>query len=162
MKFHRPALPSAVSCWVLLCGTLAGNEPAPKGRLTAEELHAREVQANDDPVALLLLLPLADDQNAGRLRKQVHDLLNEMKVPAAEQAKLAARLAAVLPETVRSMDEARQVFGPPRQTARQIFFRRYAEEWSFDSPLPLCLVFDCRTGQVPRLQTVRVNRPQKM
>jgi hypothetical protein len=162
MKLHRPTLLPAVACCVLTCGTLAGNEPAPKGRLTAEELHAREVQVNDDPVALLALVPLADEKSAGRLRKQVHDLLNEMKVPAAEQAKLAARLAAALPETVLSMDEARQVFGPPRQTARQIFFRHYLEEWSFDSPLPLCLVFDCRTGQAPRLQTVRVNRLPKM
>jgi hypothetical protein len=132
--------------------------------LAPGELAARESKAGQDPVALLELVPLAPKDSAGRLRQRVSDLLasQEASVTAAELDKLAARLAAVLPETVRTLPEARQVLGVPTQVARQVLYRRYVEQWTYSRPVPVVLLFDCRTGELPRLQTVRVNRPGKL
>ena len=43
------------------------------------------------------------------------------------------------------------------QSDRRAFdrlYRRYVEQWLYDDPLPLCVVFDCVRGEEPSLQTV--------
>ena len=148
------ALPAVLSAQAL-------PEQAPT--LSAEELAAREQKAGQDPVQVLLLTPLAEEEAARKMRHRVHDLLTGQKANAtpAELETLAGRLAVVLPRTVRSPAEVREVLGLPRHVARQILFRRYVEQWAYDAPLPLYVVFDCRKGEEPRLQSVHLNRPEK-
>ncbi len=127
-------------------------------KLTAQEVAVRREKAGDDPVQLLDLAGLADAKDAARLREQVKQLLLDRKRVAGpeELDALARRLAVVLPTATRSPAEVQEVLGPPRSTARQILYRRYVEQWHYDSPLSLCVVFDARKGQEPRLQTVHV------
>jgi hypothetical protein len=148
----------------LACAPVAlpAQEQAP--RLSTEELAAREQKAGKDPVQLLLLSALAEDDAARRIRKHVHDLLasNKTNATPAELEALAVRLAAVFPRAVRTPAEVRQVLGAPRGVARQILYRRYLEQWAYDAPLPLYVVFDCHKGEEPRLQSVHLHRPEKM
>ncbi len=51
-----------------------------------------------------------------------------------------------------SLDQVRDILGPPRRIARQILYQRYLEQWVYESPLLLRLEFDCRRGQRPVLQ----------
>jgi hypothetical protein len=145
-----------------LLPTAYGLPPPPQ--LTPEELQVREQKAAQDAVELLRLTPLAGEPSARRLRQRVSELLAGQKRDAsvAELEALAGRLACTLPEAVRSAAQAREVLGPPHAVARLILCRRYVEQWSYDSPLSLCLVFDCRTGQEPRLQAVQRIPPGKM
>jgi hypothetical protein len=155
LLFLSLTLPAALSGQAL---------PEPSPRLTAAELASREQKAGPDPVQLLLLVPLAREEAARKMRRRVHDLLTAHKGSAtpAELEALADRLAALLPRTVRSPAGVREVLGPPCQVARQILYRRYLEQWTYDSPLPLYVLFDCRKGEEPRLQSVHLNRPEKM
>jgi hypothetical protein len=125
-------------------------------RLTAKELAERKVKAGKDPLLLLQLVPLAEDREAAKLRPQVRQLLIEKKQSAAadDLRQLALEVAVALPKTVRTQAEVQEVLGPPRQVLRQILYRRYHEQWVYDSPLPLCVVFDCPKGQDPSLLTV--------
>jgi hypothetical protein len=157
----------AAGSWpALLLGLLVA-QPGEIGagglKLSAEELAVRERQAAEDAVQLLQLSGLADEAAARRLRRRAGEILSHQPKTAtpAELIALAARVAAALPAAVHSFAEAREVLGPPPVVTREILFRRYVEQWFFESPLPLVLVFDCPTGQEARLQAVQVNRSQK-
>jgi hypothetical protein len=156
------ALLAALGC--LLPAGVLGAPPAGFLRLSPTELEKREQNAGQDPVRLLLLVPLANEASAKRLRQRVAEILlaHGRNATAAELTALTARLAEVLPAAAPSPAAAREVLGPPQQVARQILYRRYLEAWSYDSPVSLCLVFDCRTGQEPRLQAVHPLRAEKM
>jgi hypothetical protein len=47
--------------------------------------------------------------------------------------------------------QVRQLVGAPKQTARQILYHRYREQWLYEATLPVRLTFDCRRGQKPQL-----------
>src|SRR5690242_7680636 len=53
-----------------------------------------------------------------------------------------------------SQDEVRRLLGPPRQTARQILYRRYLEQWVYDGPNAVRIEFDCVRGKEPQILTV--------
>jgi hypothetical protein len=124
--------------------------------LTAQEVAVRVEQAGKDPVRLLEVAALAGAKEARMLRLQVKKLLAERNRPAPpeESEQFARRLLMVLPQAARTPAEVQEVLGTPKQTARQILYRRYLEQWHYDAPLPLCVVFECRRGQEPRLQSV--------
>jgi hypothetical protein len=132
--------------------------------LTSDELARRERQAGADPVALVQLVSLADEDSAHRLRRRVFELLRNQKAnaSAADLHALAAKLAVVLPQAIHSPEEARELLGPPRQVSRQILYRRYLEQWEYDRPIPLYLRFGCRTGETSHLQSVQLNRSGKL
>jgi hypothetical protein len=50
--------------------------------------------------------------------------------------------------------EVRASLGQPHRIARQILFRRYLEQWTFEGPTRMVLEFDCLKGQEPRVLTV--------
>jgi hypothetical protein len=108
-------------------------------------------------VQVLQLVPLAEEQSGKRLRERVNDLLQSRRREAApaELNALAARMAEVLPSALRSPAEVRETLGPPKHVNRQVLFNRYVEQWVYESPVPVCVVFDCRKGQAPALQTVQ-------
>jgi hypothetical protein len=145
----------AVAGW--LASGRADAPPDVKGpKLTAQEVAVRVEQAGKDPGRLLEVAALADDKEARRLRRQVNALLQERKRLAAPEQldQLARRLTVVLPLAAPSPAAIQEVLGPPKQTAREILYRRYLEQWHYDDPVPLCVVFDCLKGQDPRLLNV--------
>jgi hypothetical protein len=148
----------------LLTGVLLANPPAVSTpRLSADELTAHELRAGQDPVKALQLVPLAQDEAARKLRQRVAQLLTMQKrtATAAELEALAVKLASVLPGSAASQPDVREVLGRPVQTGRQLLYNRYLEEWLYDDPLPLCVVFDCRKGQEPRVLTVQPLRTRQ-
>jgi hypothetical protein len=50
--------------------------------------------------------------------------------------------------------EVRQLLGSPAHVSSQILYRRQIEQWSYDLPASLSLIFLCTKGQIPHLQTV--------
>jgi hypothetical protein len=50
--------------------------------------------------------------------------------------------------------EVRPLLGPPKRVARQVLFRRYIEQWTYDRPLALCINFNCIKGQEPHVLSV--------
>jgi hypothetical protein len=142
-----------VALLLLVCAPTA---PAQAPRLTPDELTAREAKAGQDPVQVLLLVPLAEANSASRLRQRVAQLLegNKRSATAAELDAVAGRVARVLPACLRTPAEVRETLGPPCRVSRQVLHNRYLEQWLYDSPLSLCVVLECRKGQDPNVQTV--------
>jgi hypothetical protein len=150
---RRTGLLAALLSCALACGVPA---QAPAPGLTAEEVAARLEKAGKDPVALLELVPLVDARQAGRVRELVKALLADRKQIAApgEPDLLTRRFARALPGAARSPAEVRELLGPPRQVLRQVLYRRYVEQWHYDTPLTLCVVLQAVKGQEARVQSV--------
>jgi hypothetical protein len=110
--------------------------------------------AAQDPLRLLALAAVADEPEAELLRRQAGQLLPTWKRVAG--AADLARLAQLLPQTVRTPAALRQVLGQPARTARQLLHRRYLEQWTYDGPGSLCVVWDCPRGLEPRLAAVHL------
>lgn len=151
--FHTGSAVLVVIVWWVAQGSAEGA----RGPRAA---HQAPVAAKDEeePVRLLELARAVDTREAKRIRARVHTILQERN-PVAEPEKLAdlaQRMAKVLPEAVRSPVQLAEVLGPPRNTSRQILYRRYVEQWRYETPLPLCAVFAALRGQEPRLQSVHV------
>jgi len=47
--------------------------------------------------------------------------------------------------------EVRQLLGTPKRVARQVLFRRYIEQWTYERPRSLCVNFNCIKGQEPHV-----------
>jgi hypothetical protein len=75
--------------------------------------------------------------------------LNEMVALAAklQQGRLTVQMTPT---------EMTKLLGPPKRKARQILYRRYLEQWIYDSPIPLCVTFNCPRGQDPVVLTVHL------
>jgi hypothetical protein len=56
--------------------------------------------------------------------------------------------------------EVRDAFGPPLRVSRQVLYRRFLEQWSYELPAPLTIEFDCLKGQGPRVLTVHSDEPK--
>lgn len=51
-------------------------------------------------------------------------------------------------------EEVRKALGAPRRISRQILYRRYLEQWTYDNPTSLWVEFVCPKGQEPYVLTV--------
>lgn len=58
------------------------------------------------------------------------------------------------PAVGMSAAEVRKLLGPPKRIARQILYRRYLEQWTFDAPIPRVIELECVKGQDPRVVTI--------
>jgi hypothetical protein len=56
----------------------------------------------------------------------------------------------------RTQPEIANLLGPPKRKTRQILYRRYLEQWIYDSPVPWCVTFNCPRGQDPVVLTVHL------
>jgi hypothetical protein len=56
-----------------------------------------------------------------------------------------------------SQEEVRQLLGPPKRTAVQILYRRQLEQWLYEQPNSIWLIFISSKGQISRLQTVHAD-----
>jgi hypothetical protein len=129
-------------------------------QLTPQELDARFKAAGDDPLKLLPLLPVADGPKAKTLRARIHKLLVEQSKPLtpAERLDLARKVAEVLPAAMSSPAEVVDVLGKAAAVNRQVLHRRHVEQWVYDSPLPLVVVFSHSRGLSPQLLSVRAEK----
>jgi hypothetical protein len=120
-------------------------------------LEARIQQAGDDPLAWLKLVPLADEAKAKILRQETHQKLLAATQPLAPAARfqLAHQFAKLLPTTLHTPDEVAEVLGRAKTVSRQLLYRRYLEQWSYQTPLPLVLTFDHRKGLPGQLTAAR-------
>jgi hypothetical protein len=136
----------------------AAAQESPGPRLTAEEVAARRERAGNDPVALLELVALVGETEARGLRQQLKTLLADRKQIAGpeEQERLLRGVARVLPAAARTPAALRELLGPPRQVLRQVLYRRYREQWHYDTPLSVCVVLEGARGQEARVRTVLV------
>jgi hypothetical protein len=117
---------------------------------------ARMDRVGRDPAAVLELIPLVEPKHAARLREQVKALLADRKQIAGpdEPDLLTRRVARALVAAARSPTEVSAVLGPPKQVLRQVLYRRCMEQWHYETPLTLCVVFVAIKGQEPRVQGV--------
>jgi hypothetical protein len=66
--------------------------------------------------------------------------------------------AETVPEGLRSGMPAADVIqrlGPPQHVARQVLYGRWVEQWTYDKPPAVRIVFDWRKGQEKQIQTVQ-------
>jgi hypothetical protein len=139
-----------LSCFFV---SLVGHHvPAAQARLTPEELAQRKQQAGTDPVRLLELCPLVDSLQAEELRQMAARAI--AAAPAADRGDLAIRIAPLLAGAASTPDEFRQLLGGPTRVARQMVYRRHVEQWIYDGPLPVCVVWQAQRGQEVRMLTV--------
>ena len=157
---HRgAALAWAYALAAALSGACAQPVAAQSGpRLTAPELAARLEKAGKDPVALLELVPLVAGKEGRGLRRQAKALLADRQVTSSpqERERLLRGLARVLPAAARTPAELRELLGPPRQVLRQVLYRRYREQWHYDTPLSYGVVIEGAKGQEARVHGVLV------
>jgi hypothetical protein len=147
---NRLRLLITVSAILAAPAVVARSEP--QAKLSREELSVRVQAAGDDPVRLLELCPLADDTAASGLRVRVHHLL--VKAAAADCLDLARKAAPYVAAAARTPQEVRQLLGDPEKLSRQVVYRRYLEQWSYQQPLPLCLLWSVARGENARLVEV--------
>jgi hypothetical protein len=111
------------------------------------------------PIALCCLLtwPPGAAQDADAPLKA---LLAQAGQAHAEEAR---RLRADVRRRLLDLPPARvrDLLGHPKSIARQILYRRYLEQWTYDRPVTVVLVFHCPRGQEPRLRDVRWAGPEK-
>jgi hypothetical protein len=96
----------------------------------------------------------AQDADAARLKA--------LLIQADEaRGEVARRLRADVARRLLDLPPARlrEILGPPAKVARQILYRRYLEQWTYERPVALQLMFQCPRGQEPRLKEVRWTRP---
>jgi hypothetical protein len=108
--------------------------------------------------------PLAEGEAPLRLRLAHLALqwLNDEKlaVQLARPVLPGAPAAQLLKDENFTAAELRQLLGPPQRIARQILYRRYLEQWSYDDPLLLHIEWDCHKGQEPQILTVQTLTPR--
>ena len=137
---------------LLLVLCLSADCAAEQPRLTRDELLQRRQQAGNDPVRLLELCPLVEAADADELRRKAAELI--AVAPAARQEELASKIAPLLASAALGPGEVRQLLGTPTRIARQMVYRRHVEQWVYDDPLPLCVVWQASRGHDVRILTV--------
>jgi hypothetical protein len=130
--------------------TIARSEPPTK--LSREELAVRQQKADNNPVLLLKLCVLADAQAAQELRTQVRKLLANIAV--GDRAEIGPMMAAILMDIAPTPDEMLQILGEPHQVSRQVVYRRCLEQWHYEQPVPLCVVWSIPRGENSHLHSV--------
>lgn len=117
-------------------------------------------EAGTDPGRLLDLAAKAQSQEARRILSQVIKILGENKKlrPQEDLDVLTERFARSVEKSARTAKEVQAIFGEKTQKtiARQIYYRRYQEQWVFDMAVRLTVVFDCIKGREPTVLAVLV------
>jgi hypothetical protein len=124
-----------------------------QAKLSPEELVVRREKAGRDPVRLLELVPLTDAAAAVELRRRIAKVLAE--APEAERADLARKIAPLLAAAAPTPDDLRLLLGPPPRISRQMVYRRAIEQWTYETPLSLCINWQAAAGQEMQMQAVQ-------
>lgn len=118
------------------------------------------VFAFQDAGAYELILEQVAQAEPPQARKALQSLLRAIEkdnaLPPRERADLTARLAGLIQAKALTQAEVLEVLGEktPRSLSRQVLFRRYREQWTYERPLRLIVIWDVRRGQEPILKAV--------
>lgn len=137
---------SGLIFWLAISPSVLADTP--HIQLTKSELDRRIREAKGDPMKLLQLCGVVSPDRAKTLRTQVSRLLRET-VPPHDNVH---QLAKILPSVLRNPQEVQDVFGSEKMVNRQILYRRYLEQWTYQRPVRLILVFECQKGEEPVLR----------
>jgi hypothetical protein len=109
-----------------------------------------------DPEKLLDQALRLDGKKARALVVKAIQLVGEEKIPANRE-RLAQRLARALQRTAQTPADLQELMGKTAawSIARQVYYRRYREQWLLESPVRLVAIFECQQGQEPRMFKVR-------
>lgn len=114
-----------------------------------------------DPEVANKLLELAAQAEPKEALKHLTTVTNTLRanktLTRAERESLTNRFVRILQAKARLPEDLAVVFGPmaSKQVARQVFYRRYLEQWVVTSPVGLCVTFDCAKGQDPVIRTIQ-------
>jgi hypothetical protein len=125
------------------------------GRLALARLWFRWLREREAAARLCQqALRVAPDLSAAEqmLREDLRYRRVGMEWVADPQGPLPLKPAQIRPGMTAS--EVIESLGQPQRVARQILFRRYLEQWTYDAPAGLVLELDCLRGQDPRVLTV--------
>jgi hypothetical protein len=152
----------AVLSLLSVAPSLVAVRSEPQVKLSPKELDERQNQADNDPVQILELCPLADEIAAKKLRVLAGKLLQE--AAAADRPELARKVALVLADAVRTADApeaVRDILGAPQKISRQVIYRRCLEQWIYHHPVPLCVAWSIAHGMRPSVYSVLPIRIEK-
>jgi hypothetical protein len=140
--------------WCVLCGVTPADEGPAQGHrpLSEPEVERRAKLAVIDPSKLVGLIDQVSDKEARRVLKAALKSQPAEK-SGAERDGFAVALAKALPRVARTPEQILDVMGgdSPKTVVRQIFYRRYREQWIFEHPIRFCVVFDCEKGKDSRV-----------
>lgn len=92
------------------------------------------------------------------LGRVVNRLREDTKLSSQEREELLMQLARLIPLKAQTASEVLEIMGPDavHTVARQLFSRRTLEQWRFEHPDRLVLIFESFLGQEQRLVRVQV------
>jgi hypothetical protein len=131
----------------------------PRGRratLSQEQGLSEEIKASKDPLRLVAAAERAERKHASRLLAQALKLFFEDRA-ARDNDRFPRRFAKALRGVAFTQQDVTAVLGAgrPKTIARQIFYRRYREQWLLEAPLSLVIEFDCIKGSDPYVLNVQ-------
>jgi hypothetical protein len=140
-----------------LCGVMhADDGPSqPRPPLSVPEVEAKAKEAALDPTKLADVVDQVSPKDARLVLKAALKGQPDEK-PGTERQGLVSAIAKALPRVARTPEEILDVLGAdsPKTVVREIFYRRYREQWVFEHPTRLCVVFDCVKGKDSRVLAV--------
>ncbi len=116
--------------------------------------------AGKNPRDLIRLANQAKEKEARQLLKQVVALLHQENFSPQERDDLTPPFVACLAKAARTPDAVAEVMEPAKKSvSRQVYYRRYREQWIYEAPLRLGVVVEWKKGEGLRLQSVRALAP---
>jgi hypothetical protein len=141
-----------------------GTKPAEKSFLALPPVVATFMLSMTSALVVLMLggggdlsfqLDLAEKAEPAQARRMMNQVLKLLERQPGKDA-LRERFARLLTQKATTPDEILEVLGPrtAKSVQRQVLFRRYLEQWVFEAPIGLCVVFEAPRGQEPRVKQV--------
>jgi hypothetical protein len=97
----------------------------------------------------------ASDKDKVELLQKAVELADQQPLTAQERGRLSEQFVKVVKDQRLSMEQLEKVLGAAKkQVARQVFYRRYLEEWHVTHPLPFRATWDCPKGLEPTLRAI--------
>jgi len=107
----------------------------------------------DEPDGFSKILDLASEaepkEALRHLTRVATGLAADKGLTQVDRHELTARLARVLADKAREPGDLEAVLGTRavKQVARQVIFRRYLEQWSYEAPVRLCVTLEWPRGK---------------
>jgi len=107
-------------------------------------------QEAGDVTKFLHLAAGAEPKEAIRhLTKVASALADDKALTRGERYEMTVRLARLLLDKAQGTADVEAVLGAKavKQVSRQLFFRRYLEQWSYEAPVRLCVTLEWPRGK---------------
>jgi hypothetical protein len=158
---HRQTVmhkPMVICLGLILLGGSGGSQDIAPRLLTPEQVAAAEKNAGHDPGKLIRLAKQAEEKEAQALLRKILKILLESKkfqTDADLTGQFITCLERKFASTPDSVAEVLEDSQANKSVARQVYFRRYSEQWIYEAPLRLWVSVTYKKGEGRRLQSVR-------